>query len=314
MSHEHKDVLVFGAGGFIGSTAVRRLRENGWNAIAYSRQDCDLTDAEAVRKVFAQRSAPCRVLLCGCVSRHFEDSFATMVKNIAMTENFVRAVRPGQVLSCVYLSSTDIYGNHPALPVTEETAALPEYYYGVSKLANETLLLRAGLADYPVTCLRLPGIYGPTDQGHSILGMFARRVLRGQELTVFGDGGTLRDFVLVTDLCAIIEGLFERPHHGVLNVATGNSMKLLDILHLLAETAGRGLNLRYAPPGLRSHDLVFDNRALLAALGTVPALTPLAQGTKILIDSLLAEAAANANTTAGGAHGASTAHVCKETA
>jgi UDP-glucose 4-epimerase len=300
MSQKHKDVLVFGAGGFIGSNAVAYLRDQGWNALAYSRQDCDLTDAETVKKVFAQRTQPCRVLLCGCVSRHFEDSFATLVKNIAMVENFMRAVQPGQVLSCVYLSSTDIYGNHPALPITEGTAALPEFYYGASKLANETLLLRAGLADYPVTCLRLPGIYGPTDQGHSMLGMFARRVLRGQELTVFGDGSTLRDFVLVTDLCAIIESLLERPHHGMLNVATGQSMKLLDILHLLAKTAGCGLNLRYAPPGPRSHDLVFDNNALAAALGDTLSMTPLAEGARILIDSLLAEAAANGNAATSG--------------
>ncbi len=295
MSHEHRDVLVFGAGGFIGSTAVRHLRENGWNAIAYSRQDCDLTDAEAVKKVFAQRTTPCRVLLCGCVSRHFEDSFATLVKNIAMVENFVRAVQPGQVLSCVYLSSTDIYGNHPALPVTEDTAALPEYYYGASKLANETLLLRAGLTDYPVTCLRLPGIYGPTDQGHSMLGMFARRVLRGQELTVFGDGGTLRDFVLVTDLCRIIETMLARPRHGVLNVATGQSMKLLDILRLLATKAGVSLGLRFAPPGPRSHDLVFDATALNAVVGEGFNMTPLSEGLEILVASLQAEAALNGN-------------------
>ncbi|MDP2848326.1 MAG: NAD(P)-dependent oxidoreductase [Humidesulfovibrio sp.] len=301
MTQEQRDVLVFGAGGFIGSTAVRHLREGGWNAIGYTRQDCDLTNAEAVKNVFAKRTAPCRVLLCGCVSRHFEDSFATMVKNIAMTESFVRGVQPGQVLSCVYLSSTDIYGNRPALPVTETTAALPEYYYGASKLANETLLLRAGLTDFPVAALRLPGIYGPTDQGHSILGMFARRVLRGQELTVFGDGSTLRDFVLVADLCGIIEGLFERPHHGVLNVATGKSMKLLDILHLLAKTAGCELNLRYAPPGQRSHDLVFDNSALVAALGGTLPMTALTEGAGILIDSLLAEAAANGNNVANSA-------------
>ncbi|MBI5519254.1 MAG: NAD(P)-dependent oxidoreductase [Desulfovibrio sp.] len=295
MSQEHRDVLVFGAGGFIGSTAVRHLRENGWNPVAYTRQDCDLTDADAVKRVFAQRTAPCRVLLCGCVSRHFEDSFATLVKNIAMVENFVRAVAPGQVLSCVYLSSTDIYGNRPALPITEDTAALPEFYYGASKLANETLLLRAGLVDFPVACLRLPGIYGPTDQGHSMLGMFARRVLRGQELTIFGDGSTLRDFVLVTDLCRVIEALLDRPHHGVLNVATGSSMTLLDIMQLLAKTSGRELNLRHAPPGPRSHDLVFHTGALVAALGGHFSMTPLDEGAKILIASLLAEAEKNGN-------------------
>ncbi|MBU1231071.1 MAG: NAD(P)-dependent oxidoreductase [Proteobacteria bacterium] len=293
MSAQGRDVLVFGAGGFIGSTAARHLRAAGWNVTALSRQDCDLTDAEAVARVFAQRRSPCRVLLCGCVSRHFEDTFGTLVKNVAMVENFLRAVKPGQVESCVYLSSTDIYGNRPAVPVTEATAALPEFYYGASKLTNEMLLLRSGLADFPVAALRLPGIYGPTDQGHSMLGMFARRVLRGQELTVFGDGGTLRDFVLVTDLCAVMERLLGRPHHGVLNVATGKSMRLLDILNLLAATAGRELNLRHAPAGARSHDLVFDTAALRSAVGDDLTMTPLAEGARILIDSLQAEIAAN---------------------
>lgn len=292
MSGQGSEILVFGAGGFIGSTALRHLCAAGQGVTGYTRQDCDLTDAQAVARVFAQRRSPCRVVLCGCVSRHFEDTFGTLAKNVAMVENFLRALAPGQVESCVYLSSTDIYGNHPELPVTESTAALPEYYYGASKLTNEMLLLRSGLADFPVAALRLPGIYGPTDQGHSILGMFARRVLQGQELTVFGDGGTLRDFVLVTDLCAVIERLLDRPHHGVLNVATGQSMKLLDILHLLAKTAGRGLNLRYAPAGARSHDLVFDTAALRAALGGECPMTHLAAGAGILIDSLQAELAA----------------------
>jgi len=146
-----------------------------------------------------------------------------------------------------------------------------------------------------VTCLRLPGIYGPTDQGHSMLGMFARRVLRGQELTVFGDGSTLRDFVLVTDLCRIIETVLTHPRHGVLNVATGQSMKLLDILRLLATKAGVSLGLRFAPPGPRSHDLVFDTSALSAVVGEGFNMTPLSEGLEILVASLQAEAALNGN-------------------
>ncbi|GFK94948.1 GDP-6-deoxy-D-mannose reductase [Fundidesulfovibrio magnetotacticus] len=303
MIEQCKDVLIFGAGGFIGSTAAAFLAARGWNVEARTRQDCDLTDPDAAAKVFAGRSRPVRVLLCACVSRHLEDTFGTMVKNVAMVENFLRAARPGQVASCVYLSSTDVYGNRPLLPVTEETAALPEFYYGVSKLANETLLLRAGLADFPVAALRLPGIYGPTDQGHSILGMFARRVLRGEPLTVYGDGGTLRDFVLVTDLCSVIERLLEREFHGPLNVATGSSMRLLDILHLLAAAAGRELDLRHAPAGSRSHDLAFDTRGLHAAVGENLSMTPLRAGVRILVDSLRAEAAPPAQAAKPGARG-----------
>ena len=287
---ERLNVVIFGAGGFIGSTLATTLTAQGHEVAALSRKVCDMLDPESVQRALDGVKTPYSVVHTACLSRHEQDDFGALTKNVAMVENFLRAAKPGAVRSVVYLSSTDVYGDAPALPVTEETLVSPAWYYGLSKYNNESLLLRSGQLDCPVTVLRLPGIYGPKDRGRSILGMFARKVLNREPITVYGDGSTQRDFVLVGDLCRIISRFLAGPVTDVFNVATGESLRLLDILHTLSDLSDRELNLTMAEARARSNDLVFDIARLKAALGGLE-MTPFRQGARQLLDFLINEQA-----------------------
>lgn len=280
-----KTVVIFGAGGFIGATLASHLESKGCRVVALSRSVCDMLDPIAVKNALDGISANYSVVHTACLSRHEEDDFGALKKNVAMVENFIRAHRPDRVESVVYLSSTDVYGNAPQIPVTEQTLVSPEGYYGISKYSNECLLLRSGQIGCPVTALRLPGIYGANDRGRSIMGMFARRVLKEEEVTIFGDGSTKRDFVLVDDLCRIIERILIAPTTGVFNVANGASLELKDILDTLSAVSGKKLNLVMAEAGSRSNDLVFDTSELQNMLGHIE-MTPFSEGARILIDHL----------------------------
>lgn len=283
-------VLILGGGGFIGQALAGRLRLAGHEVLAPTRADCDLLDAASVRRTLDALPPGASLVHCACISRRQEESYPVFLKNIAMVQNVIEAAQPGRLRSLVYLSSTDVYGDGPRLPITEDTPFAPSGYYGTSKLTCEKLLCHQGALDCPVASLRLPGIYGPGDRGRSMLGMFARRIDTGETMTVFGDGATLRDFVLVDDLCRLIEGLVAAPWHGTLNVATGKSTALLDILRGLAQTLGRKLVLDFAPPGPRSRDLVFDTRALCAVAPQIE-FTPIARGLALLAEDLRREAA-----------------------
>lgn len=275
-------VVVLGAGGFIGRGLVGHLRATGHDVRPYSRADCDMTDQRAVRDCLAANQGA-RYVFLSCISRNREDTFGAFEQNVRMAHHFAEAAQDHPCASLLYLSSTDIYGNRPGLPVTEDTPVKPDGYYAVSKHVNERILFHKMAC--PVTAIRLPGIYGPYDRGKSVLGMFTRRVLAGEVVRVFGDGSTLRDFVYVDDLCRIIGALLDAPQHGVLNIATGASRRLLDILETISGIAGRPLNLVMAPPEARSNDLVFNIEALNRAVGGFTP-TPLDTGLALLVDHL----------------------------
>lgn len=281
-------VLILGANGFIGQALARHLRAAGQQVLTPTRAECDLLDAASVACALAALPDGASLVHCACISRRQGETYGLFLQNISMVQHCIDAVRPGRLRSVVYLSSTDVYGDGPELPVTEATPVAPSGYYGSSKLTCEKLLYHVGALDCPVTSLRLPGIYGPGDKGRSMLGMFARRIARGEAITVFGDGGTLRDFVLVDDLCLFIERLLAQPWHGTLNVATGRSTSLLDILQTLAETLACELKLGFAPPGPRSRDLVFDTSALRRVAPDLE-YTPIVQGVALLAADLRRE-------------------------
>ena len=285
MSDLKLTVVIFGAGGFIGATLAKQLKAEGHAVVALSRQVCDMLDPGSVQRTLEHVPTPYSVVHTACLSRHEQDDFGALTKNVAMVENFIRVIRPGSVRSVVYLSSTDVYGDAPLNPITENTMLAPAWYYALSKYTNESLLMRSGQLDCPVTVLRLPGIYGPYDRGRSILGMFARKVVSGDRITIYGDGSTQRDFVLVSDLCEIIRRFLICPVPGVFNVANGRSLRLMDILQTLSALSGKKLNVAMAPEGSRSHDLVFDVSRLQAALGGL-VMTPFQEGARRLLDFL----------------------------
>jgi UDP-glucose 4-epimerase len=278
-------VVIFGAGGFIGATLDKLLRAKGHMVVALSRQECDMLDPGSVQQALERVPAPYSVVHAACLNRHEQDDFGALTKNVAMVENFTRSVRPGAVRCVVYLSSTDVYGDAPVTPITENTLLAPGGYYALSKYNNESLLMRSGQLDCPVTVLRLPGIFGPHDRGRSILGMFARKVMRGELITIFGDGSTRRDFVLVNDLCEIIRRFLICPVPAVFNVANGRSMELMEILQILSALSGKNLNVIMAAAGVRSNDLVFNVTRLQEALGDMR-MTPFEEGARRLLDFL----------------------------
>ncbi|WP_027186537.1 NAD-dependent epimerase/dehydratase family protein [Desulfovibrio inopinatus] len=279
---ESKKVVVFGAGGFIGSVLTQLLGNMGWDVRPMTRNECDMASAESMAQAVASLDPGMSAVLCASISRVQEDSIQSFLENIMMAENFAAAARPGQFRSIIFLSSTDVYGNKPICPLTERTLTEPAGYYALSKFASERILSNSENLDCPIASLRLPGIFGPTDDGKSILGLFAKRIVTGQTIRLFGDGSTLRDFVLVDDLCSVILALLNKPYNGVLNIAAGKSHKLIDILQLMAEKAGCELIIQREPPGERSNDLVFDVSAMHGAVGPLY-MTPLETGINRLI-------------------------------
>jgi len=257
------DILVLGHTGFVGSAISESLVLHGYNVTGASSKECDLLDSVATARFLESLSAGVNVVFSSAILRSSNDSQQTMLNNISMVGNFLAGAPKGRLASLVYLSSTSLYGRNPTLPITEQSLPSPANYYDISKVACEALLTMPGAIDCPVTVLRLPGIYGPGDRGESLVGRFLNQMRAIDSVDIFGDGSTKRDLAAIEDINIVVEGILNKPMNGRLNIATGHSLSVREIVETIASTAGLTPEINYGPPDVSTpKDLEFDTRAL----------------------------------------------------
>src|SRR5262249_17730654 len=137
--------------------------------------------------------------LAGQVSliRSFTDPVTDLQTNVHGTIRVLQACLRYGVPRLLFASSMQVYGRTDVVPTPEGTPAAPASYYGITKYAAEryvhTTAERTDL-DFPfrVTSFRMYNVYGPRQSldnpYQGVLGIFLGHLLRGEPLTVYGDG------------------------------------------------------------------------------------------------------------------------------
>ena len=162
--------------------------------------------------------------------------------NLAGTSLLFDAARRAGVRRAVVASSAAVYGESEALPLVEETPLQPKSPYAVSKRVNEMVAeLFTSSFNFEVVALRYFNVYGPRQQPDSMYAaavpIFARRLLDGKPITIYGDGGQTRDLVNIHDVVRVNLIASEHPNAAgkVFNVCTGVETRLLDLLDVFDE-------------------------------------------------------------------------------
>lgn len=278
MATHPSPVVVIGHTGFVGSAIARSLTSAGTPLIPLSSRECNLLHPHASHALQALLPEGGRVVFCSAITRTVRDSYDTMLENIRMVYAFVQAARSRNLTNLIYLSTTDVYGHSPPVPITEVTPAVPDSYYGIAKLAAERLLCVDGGVECPVSVLRLPGVYGPGDGDRSVVGRLVGQLRRDGAVTIYGNGCVRRDYVAVGDVCAVVQTLLEQPYDGTLNLASGRSITIEELVRLIAREVRLAPSIRSAPAEPhRAGDQVFDV-ALLRKRVPGLRLTPIEEG------------------------------------
>jgi UDP-glucose 4-epimerase len=278
--------LVTGGAGFIGSALVRLLAERGYavrvfdNLSTGSRTNLEDTDAELVegdvRDVEALQGAAAGSeivfhLAAGTgVVPSIEDPFADFDLNARGTLSALWAARKVGAGRLVFSSSNAPLGAG-AYPASEEKPTAPLSPYGASKAAGEAYCSAFHSAyGLEAVAVRFSNAYGPRSAHKSnVIPLFIRRLLAGDELTVYGDGTQTRDFVYVTDLADGLLRAAETAGIGgeVFQLASGVETSVNDLVDRLTELAGREPEVRREPPRageiLRNYSLVDKARGRL---------------------------------------------------
>ncbi len=218
-------VLVTGGAGFIGIHLTKRLLSDGHEVVVLDNESNgdpmlvpkaakytrgDVTNPDDLERVFVKGlDAVCHIAGQVSIIKAFADPVADLRTNTEGTVQVLKACVKHKVPRLLYASSMTLYGNAAKVPTLETEPCVPDAYYGITKLAGERYVHATGERpdlgfEFSVTSLRMFSVYGPGQSYNNpyqgVLGIFSGNVLRGEPITIFGDGEQTRDFVFVEDI------------------------------------------------------------------------------------------------------------------
>ena len=265
-------VLVTGGAGFIGSNLCRRLvadeRFTGVSVIDdfSTGSPANLTDVDVEvfegsildEPVLAMAAAPADAIVHlaarASVPRSVADPVASHAVNATGTLAVLeQARRLGAAV--VAASSSSVYGANPTLPKTEDMATRPMSPYAASKLSAEAYTNAYGHS-YGMDTLvfRFFNVFGPYQPaGHvyaAVVPAFIDAALRGQPLTIHGDGTQSRDFTYVDTVTAVLADAVARraSEPDPVNLAFGTRTDLLTLIDRLEHLLGHSLPRDFQAP------------------------------------------------------------------
>ena len=251
-------IVITGGAGFIGSSAVWKALENGWQISVLD----NFSTGKLENITLPSGNIPCNMTVYEC---DITDGPIPDLKNIDYLVHFAAPVSVEESLgnpekyykgiyrasdrifawakergckSIVAASTAAIYGDSEELPFKETNTPDPLSPYAEYKLEMENLLEEYHCSTMQCAALRFFNVFGelqPDDVGYvSAIPIFKKLFENYKPITVTGDGKQTRDFVYVDDVVEAVFQVLTRPNGAfdampVMNVGTGEETPILDI-------------------------------------------------------------------------------------
>jgi len=196
--------------------------------------------------------------------------------NIDATQRLLEACVGLPLHRFVYASSSSVYGDNVSIPMREDALPQPVSPYGVTKLAAEQLCyLYYANHRVPTTSVRYFTVYGPRQRPDMAFHKFIRAALRGDAITLFGDGEQTRDFTFVTDAVAATTAAGDQGTPGfAYNVGGGSRVSVNQLFSIIGRIHGKPLDVRHEPVQKGDmRDTFADSTRARADLGFSPKVT-----------------------------------------
>jgi nucleoside-diphosphate-sugar epimerase len=264
--------LVTGAAGFIGRSIAAALlgrgdsvrgvdnfatgkRANLAGLEAMEFVEGDLADLDVAREACAGIEVVFHEAALPSVPRSVLDPIASNAACVDATLNLLWAAKEAGVRRVVYAASSSAYGDTPTLPKHEGMLPNPISPYAVAKLAGEYYMRSfSRVYGLETVSLRYFNVFGPyqdpTSAYSGVLAVFCRKMLAGEQPTIYGDGETSRDFTFIQNTVEAnllaASAAAEKVSGRVMNVATGVRITLNQVVEELREITGYAGPVAYA--------------------------------------------------------------------
>lgn len=285
---------VIGGAGFIGTRLVRRLLQDGRDVVVLSRRSeppADLPraaryvsggygDRSSLRKILVEVDEVVDLAYATVPQTSFADPVFDILANLPATVGLLEEAAAANLRRVVMVSSGGtVYGPARQLPISEEHPTNPVSPYGITKLTIEKYaLMFHRLRGVQAVIVRPANAYGAGQKpftGQGFIATAMGHALRGDDVLVYGQAGTVRDYVHVDDVAGGIHAVLDHGRAGeVYNLGSGvgrNNLEVLEAIAPLAAAKGRALNIRHAPArGFDVEANVLDSSRARQACGWSP--------------------------------------------
>ena len=188
------------------------------------------------------------------VSTSMSDPMLDCDINLMGLINLLNAAVKLDVKKFLMPSSAAVYGNLDTLPLNEEMLGNPSSFYGLTKLTTEHYLrIYHEAFGLPYICYRYSNVFGPR-QGNGgeggVISIFAKAIVQGSPIIIYGDGKQTRDFIYVDDVVeANILGM-QHQVTGIYNVSTGIASSVNLLVGEFRNISGKDIEVVYDKPRL----------------------------------------------------------------
>jgi len=269
--------LITGGAGFIGSHLVESLLKKSWNVTVLDNYDpfyakeikynnlnhiednpgfrileLDIRD-EAMFNILEKE--PVDVIIHLAAKAGVRPSISNPVLyqdvNVKGTQNLLELARLKNIKKFIFASSSSVYGINPNVPWKESDYVLnPISPYASTKVSGELLgHVYSHLYGIQFIALRFFTVYGPRQRPDLAIHKFFKKMLNGEEITMFGDGSTSRDYTYVDDVVSAISLAidYDRSSYEVINVGNQKSVSLIHMIQTIEHTLGKKANIVQLP-------------------------------------------------------------------
>ncbi len=293
-------IFVAGSRGMVGSAIIRQLHAQGSHQLLTpSRDTLDLLNQQAVRHYLRDNRPEVVIIAAAKVggiwaNANFPAEF--LYENLMIECNLIHESHKAGINRLLFLGSTCIYPKFSPQPIPEEallTSALEPTNegYALAKIAGVKLCTyyrnqygRNYISAMPTN------LYGPGDNYHpkkshvipGLIGRFHEAKERGaKEVTIWGTGRALRDFLFVDDLAEALLFLLDHYHDPLhINIGSGEEISILEAAELVAQTVGFEGEIRTDPSTPDGTPRKIADISRITQLGWKPK-TPLKEGLKL---------------------------------
>lgn len=271
------NTLVIGGAGFIGTHLVSELLATGRTVTILDRRTDaiqelprgadyvagDFGQCQLIRELLCNHEEVIHLAYTSVPKTSFENPFSDLLENLPPTvQLFAETAESGRKLLFVSSGGT-VYGEAGMLPIREDHPTRPISPYGLTKLTLEGYAhLYAVTHGLKFVCVRPANAFGPGQKpftGQGFIASAMTSMMRGLPVTVFGQRGTVRDYIYVGDLAAGIVSALEKGRPSeIYNLGSGvgrTNMDVIEAITPLLEGLAYKIRIEHLP------ERTFDVRA-----------------------------------------------------
>lgn len=307
-------ILLTGGAGFIGSHLAEQLLKRGETVIILDNLNSfydpaikmkniekirkqndliffqeDILNIEAVRKIFDTHRPDTVIHLAAYagVRPSLENPTLYCEVNVTGTARLLEISKDYEVEHFVFGSSSSVYGVSSQLPFSEnDPVDQPISPYAVTKRSGE-LLCSVYYQNYslPVTCLRFFTVYGPRQRPEMAIHKFTHQIQQGNEIAVYHEGKSERDYTYVDDIVHGVLASLDRPSgFRLFNLGNSRTVVLRDLISLIEKSLGKEAKIRLLPAQPGDVPITFADISRAERMLSYSPVTSIEQGIPRFVD------------------------------